>query len=215
MGELLWASAGGNVRHTVSGHSHPRESLDGTLWEKQTHFQESPFSGLVPFPPVLDAVSGDSLLRESEAVPSQPKPERADGLASWEHSGIFLQEFHRPRDSSRKTRTGNRTRGSGQQSVPRGRRAGVGLEGTVASLANKSVRSSPPCCTRSLFLTKTSPGSAGRWDLGASLKCFRKGSEQTPNDRPLTALPKVVSCSLHIVFYAASSPWDGFCLLPC
>lgn len=147
-----------------------------------------------------------------------PKPAQA-GASRW--PGILGAFRHIPskipqtKGQFQENTTGNQTRGSGQQSVPRGRRAGVGLEGTVASLANKSVRSSPPCCTRSLFLAKTSPGSAGRWDLGASLKCFRKGSEQTPNDRPLTALPKVVSCSLHIVFYASSSPWDGFCLLPC
>lgn len=66
---------------------------------------------------------GDSLLREGKAVTSQPEPERADGLAFWEHSGIFLQGFHRPRDSSRKTRSCNQTRGSGQQSIPRSRLA--------------------------------------------------------------------------------------------
>lgn len=98
-----------------SGHSYPPGKAWKGLGQKtQTHFQESPPSGLVPFP-WLRMLPRDPLLGESEAAVSQPKPSCADGLAFRGHSRHSPPRIPQNKDSSRKTGSCNEAHGFGTQ----------------------------------------------------------------------------------------------------
>ena len=177
----------------------------------QTHFQESPPSGIVPFPwPWV-------LLQENKAVVSQPKPEWADGLAFWEHSRHIpprIPQNEGPFQENKELGLDSRLRLIDQQKVPQSRLARVRLEKTAGFSWKWISLIHPPYWTQ----PKLPRRSAGQrpvqlWYLGAGLKCLRKwtGTRSSPIKQCCSKCSFAAFCSFSHVL---SSSWEVLCLPP-
>lgn len=152
----------GNVKHMVTGHFYPQESMEGTMSGNTNPFPGKFTFWPCPLPLALDVVSGTLHFRKARqpwAIPSQREQ------MAW-HSGNILGIVLKELPQKQGTVPGKQgvvtTHGLGTLDQQRGPKSRAdllesGWRRQLASPAHKSVWSSLPCWTWSLLPPKDTP----------------------------------------------------------